>query len=112
MQCILVCRRHFCVPCAFLLLLPDFGIFDPHLCGKKSKNMDDLLTRALSVREDIKGMEPLAQLDLLNEILSGTVMELETSDTSEAALFRKFLPIGHAGWEDYLDTLILHRIIK
>ena len=74
--------------------------------------MDDLLTRALSVREDIKGMEPLAQLDLLNEILSGTVMELETSDKSEAALFRKFLPIGHAGWEDYLDTLILPRITK
>jgi len=50
------------------------------------------------------------RLDLLNKILSGTVMELETSDTNEAALYRKFLPIGYPGWEEYLDSLIIPRI--
>lgn len=50
------------------------------------------------------------RLDLLNKILSGTVMELETSDTNEAALYRKFLPIGYTSWDDYLDALIIPRI--
>ena len=50
------------------------------------------------------------RLDLLNKILSGTVMELETSDTNEAALYRMFLPIGYTSWDDYLDALIIPRI--
>jgi hypothetical protein len=50
------------------------------------------------------------RLDLLNKILSGTVMELETSDTNETALYRKLLPIGYTSWDDYLDALIIPRI--
>lgn len=50
------------------------------------------------------------RLDLLNKILSGTVMELDTSDTNKAALYRKFFPIGYTSWDDYLDALIIPRI--
>ena len=50
------------------------------------------------------------RLDLLNKILSGTEMELDTSDTNEAALYRKFLPIGYTSWDDYLNALIIPRI--
>ena len=78
---------------------------------RTSINVHEYITKSLMTK---LGWGHITQdrLDLLNEILSGTVLELETSDTSEAALFRKFLPIGHAGWEDYLDTLILPRIKK
>ena len=52
------------------------------------------------------------RLDRLNEILKGAEMELETSDTSEAALFRNFLPIGFTTWNEYLDSIILPKFPK
>ena len=47
------------------------------------------------------------RLNRLNEILKGVEMELETSDTSEAALYRNFLPVGFKTWDEYLDSIIL-----
>lgn len=50
------------------------------------------------------------RLDRLNDILKGVEMELETSDTTEAALYRTFLPIGFRTWDDYLDSIILPKL--
>ena len=50
------------------------------------------------------------RLDRLNEILKGVEMELVTSDTTEAALYRNFLPIGFKSWDEYLDSILLPRL--
>ncbi len=50
------------------------------------------------------------RLTKLNDILSGTKIELETYDTGKAALYREFKPVGFNGWNDYLDSIILSRI--
>lgn len=50
------------------------------------------------------------RLDRLNEILKGTDMDLVTTDTTEAALYRNFLPVGFKTWDEYLDSIILPKI--
>ena len=50
------------------------------------------------------------RLERLNEILKGTDMELVTTDTTEAALYRNFLPVGFKTWDEYLDSIILPKI--
>ncbi len=58
------------------------------------------------------GWRPITQqrLDMLNEILKGTDMDLVTTDTTEAALYRNFLPVGFKTWDEYLDSIILPKI--
>ena len=45
------------------------------------------------------------RIERLNEILSGTDMDLVTTDTTEAALYRNFLPVGFKTWGEYLEAL-------
>ena len=52
------------------------------------------------------------RLDRLNGILKGVEMELETSDTTEATLYRHFLPAGFTTWDEYLDSIILPKLQK
>ena len=51
------------------------------------------------------------RLNRLNEILTGVKMELETSDTDKAAVYRNFKPVGFSGWNDYLDSIILTKSV-
>ena len=50
------------------------------------------------------------RLERLNEILAGTDMDLVTTDTTEAALYRNFIPVGFKTWDEYLDSIILPKI--
>jgi hypothetical protein len=60
------------------------------------------------------GWERMTQsrLDRLNEILSGLAVELETTDTDKAALYRDFLPVGFTNWDEYLGQTILPKLIE
>ena len=50
------------------------------------------------------------RLERLNEILAGIDMDLVTTDTTEAALYRNFIPVGFKTWGEYLDSIILPKI--
>lgn len=54
------------------------------------------------------GWERITQdrLKKLNNIIEGKTLELETTDTDQAALNREFKPVGFKDWNDYLDSII------
>ena len=84
--------------------------FFPHSRGREpipySIDIHDYVTRSLMPKLEW-GRITEDRLNRLNEILKGVEMELETSDTSEAALYRNFLPVGFKTWDEYLDSIIL-----
>ena len=76
---------------------------------KTSIDIHDYITQSLMPRLEW-GRITQQRLDWLNEILSGTDMELVTTDTTEAALYRNFLPVGFKTWGEYLDSIILTKV--
>lgn len=45
------------------------------------------------------------RLEVLNNIIENKFVNVVTNDTSEAALYRNFHPIGYNSWDEYLDEL-------
>ena len=58
------------------------------------------------------GWERMTQyrLDSMNEILSGLTVELGTTDTDKAVLYRNFLPVGFINWDEYLEQTLLSKM--
>lgn len=85
---------------------PSYEVPDPI---RTNIDIHEYVTKSLMIK---LGWERITQnrLNWLNEIISGTEMELETTDTDEAALYRTFTPIGFKTWDDYLNSIILSRI--
>lgn len=88
------------------IIRPSYEVPEPL---RTNIDVHDYITKTLMPK---LGWERITQnrLDWLNEILEGLVVELETSDINEAALYRTFLPIGFKSWGDYLDSVILPKI--
>ena len=76
---------------------------------KTNIDIHDYITQSLMPRLEW-GRITEQRRERLNEILAGTDMELVTFDTTEAALYRNFLPVGFKTWGDYLDSIILPKI--
>ena len=76
---------------------------------KTNIDIHDYITKSLMPRLEW-GRITEQRLEILNEILAGTDMELVTTDTTEAALYRNFLPVGFKTWGEYLDSIILPKI--
>lgn len=85
------------------VMRPSYEVPQPTICNIDIHNY---ITQSLMPK---LGWARITQerLNRLNEILSGVKMELETSDTDKAAVYRKFKPVGFSGWNDYLDSIIL-----
>lgn len=76
---------------------------------KTNIDIHDYITQSLMPR--LKwGRITGQRLERLKEILAGIEMKLVTADTTKAALYRNFLPVGFKNWDDYLDSIILPKI--
>ncbi|MBP5505836.1 MAG: hypothetical protein J6X89_07025 [Bacteroidales bacterium] len=73
------------------------------------RSVHDYITQSLMPRLGWINMSQKRR-DMLNALLAGTKLELETSDTTEAALARDFHPVGFKSWDEYLDSIILPKL--
>ena len=85
---------------------PSFEVAQP---VKTNIDIHDYITQSLMPRLEW-GRITGQRLERLNEILAGTDMDLVTTDTTEAALYRDFFPVGFKNWGEYLDSIILPKI--